>query len=65
MQITVHATCERAIGQMLTAYENALRTMPRPNHRHRIDHFYFPLREQVWKAAQLGVCAQSPDRFSR
>ncbi|HWY47517.1 MAG TPA: amidohydrolase family protein, partial [Bryobacteraceae bacterium] len=24
---------------------------------HRIDHFYFPLREQVWKAAQLGVCA--------
>jgi predicted amidohydrolase YtcJ len=56
-QITVHATCERAIGQMLTAYENALRIMPRPNHRHRIDHFYFPLREQVWKAAQLGVCA--------
>ena len=57
MQVTVHATCERAIGQMLTAYENALRATPRPNHRHRIDHFYFPLRDQVWKAAQLGVCA--------
>ncbi len=57
MQITVHATCERAIGQMLTAYENALRITPRSNHRHRIDHFYFPRQEQVWKAAQLGVAA--------
>ena len=57
MQIVVHATCERAIGQMLTAFENALRTIPRSNHRHRIDHFYFPRQEQVWKAAQLGVGA--------
>jgi predicted amidohydrolase YtcJ len=57
MQIVVHATCERAIGQMLTAIERALRISPRPNHRHRIDHFYFPTREQVWKAAQLGVAA--------
>lgn len=57
MQITVHATCERAIGQMLTAYENALRLFPRADHRHRIDHFYFPTEQQVWKAAELGVCA--------
>lgn len=57
MQVTVHATCERAVGQMLTAYENAIRAIPRANHRHRIDHFYFPTKEQVWKAAQLGVCA--------
>ena len=57
MQITVHATCERAIGQMLAAYECALRAFPRADHRHRIDHFYFPTRDQVWKAAQLGVCA--------
>ncbi len=56
-QIVVHATCERAIGQMLTAYENALVRFPRAGHRHRIDHFYFPRREQVWKAAQLGVLA--------
>ena len=56
-QIVVHATCERAIGQMLTAYERALIRHPRAGHRHRIDHFYFPLREQVWKAAALGVLA--------
>jgi len=57
LQIVVHATCERAIGQMLAAYENALACFPRAGHRHRIDHFYFPRREQVWKAAQLGVLA--------
>ena len=56
-QIVVHATCERAIGQMLTAYENALAHHPRAGHRHRIDHFYFPRADQVWKAAQLGVLA--------
>jgi predicted amidohydrolase YtcJ len=57
LQVTVHATCERAIGQMLTAYENALQRFPRAGHRHRIDHFYFPRREQIWKAAQLGVAS--------
>jgi len=56
-QIVVHATCERAIGQMLTAYENALRHHPRAGHRHRIDHFYFPRLDQVRRAAQLGVLA--------
>lgn len=57
LQIVVHATCERAIGQMLTAYENALVRFPRAGHRHRIDHFYFPQQEQVWRAARLGVLA--------
>ncbi|HEV2389014.1 MAG TPA: amidohydrolase [Candidatus Acidoferrales bacterium] len=57
LQVVVHATCERAIGQMLAAYENALVQFPRAGHRHRIDHFYFPRKEQVWKAAQLGVLA--------
>jgi len=57
LQVVVHATCERAIGQMLIAYERALSAFPRAGHRHRIDHFYFPRREQVWKAAALGVMA--------
>lgn len=64
LQIVVHATCERAIGQMLTAYENALICFPRAGHRHRIDHFYFPRQEQVWKAAQLGVLASVQPYFA-
>lgn len=57
LQVVVHATCERAIGQMLLAYERAIVRYPRAGHRHRIDHFYFPRREQVWRAAELGVMA--------
>lgn len=57
LQIVVHATCERAIGQMLTAYERALKRLPKKDHRHRIDHFYFPQREQIAKAGSLGVLA--------
>jgi predicted amidohydrolase YtcJ len=57
LQVVVHATCERAIGQMLLAYERAIVQYPRAGHRHRIDHFYFPKREQVWKAGELGVMA--------
>lgn len=55
LQITVHATCERAINQMLSALERALTRLPRPDHRHRIDHAYFPRLEDVRRAARLGV----------
>lgn len=56
LQIVVHATSERAIDQMLTAYERALVRMPRQDHRHRIDHFYFPRLDDLPRAAALGVC---------
>jgi predicted amidohydrolase YtcJ len=55
LQIAVHATCERAIEQILTAYERALTRAPRPDHRHRIEHFYFPRWQDIQKAARLGV----------
>src|SRR5262249_35031634 len=55
LQITVHATCERAIDQMLTAIERALARQPRADHRHRVDHFYFPRLKDVQRAARLGV----------
>lgn len=57
MQITVHATCERAINQMLNALERALTRLPRPDHRHRIDHAYFPRLDDVARMARLGVAS--------
>lgn len=57
LQVSLHATCERAIDLVLTAYERAIARLPRPNHRHRIEHFYFPRKEDVERAARLGVCA--------
>ncbi len=55
MQVVVHATSERAIDQILTAYERAQARLPRPDPRHRVDHFYFPRRQEIERAARLGV----------
>jgi len=38
-QIWIHANGDRAQDMVLTAYEAAQRTMPRPDARHRIEHF--------------------------
>jgi len=57
LQISLHATCERAIDRALAAYERAITRLPRPDHRHRIEHFYFPRKQDVERAARLGVCA--------
>lgn len=37
-QVAVHAIGDRAIAEVLDAYEEALTLHPRPNHRHRIEH---------------------------
>jgi predicted amidohydrolase YtcJ len=55
MQIAVHAVGDRAIEEVLEAYEKALKDTPRRDHRHRIEHgsiVPMTLRE---KARRLGV----------
>lgn len=61
LQISMHAIGERAIDQLLSAYEKAIKEHPRRDHRHRIEHFLFPTWEAVDKAAELGlVLAMQP-----
>ena len=55
LQIALHAIGDRAIGQALRAYEMALTEHPRPDHRHRLEHFMLPTDEQMATAARLGV----------
>ena len=38
LQLSFHAIGDRAITMILDAYEAALRTFPRDDHRHRIEH---------------------------
>jgi len=38
LQICLHALADRAVAQVLDAYENALKKHPRDDHRHRIEH---------------------------
>jgi predicted amidohydrolase YtcJ len=42
MQVSVHVTGDRGIDMTLTAFEEALRTYPRADPRHRIEHGQFP-----------------------
>ncbi len=60
LQVSVHAVGERAIGQALDALAYAIGRHPRPDHRHRIEHFILPTSDQISRAAALGVsvCAQ-------
>ena len=54
-QLSVHAQGDRAIRDVLDAYEEALQALPREDHRHRIEHgALFPL-DQLVRATALGV----------
>jgi hypothetical protein len=55
LQIGMHAIGDRAIEQLLTAYELALGERPRRNHRHRIEHFLLARPEHIQRAARLGL----------
>lgn len=53
LQIALHAIGDRAIGQVLNAYEKAQNIYYRSDHRHRIEHFELANREQIKKAKDL------------
>jgi predicted amidohydrolase YtcJ len=55
LQIAMHAIGDRAIGQLLDAYERVLDKYPRADHRHRIEHFELCTPGQIQKAARLKV----------
>jgi predicted amidohydrolase YtcJ len=55
MQVAIHAIGERAVRQVLDAYEAAVTAAPRPDARHRVEHAELVLAEDVERAARLGV----------
>lgn len=62
-QISVHAESERAIDQVLWAYEKALEKYPRKDHRHRIEHFEIVTMKQIKRVARLGVALAMQPMF--
>ena len=63
LQVAMHAIGDRAIEQLLDAYERVLARYPRRDHRHRIEHFLLPTPEQIARAARLGVCVGMQPAF--
>ena len=63
LQVSIHAIGDRAIGQVLSAFATVLHENPRPDHRHRIEHFIVPTSEQIWLAANLGIAISTQPAF--
>lgn len=55
LQTATHAQSPTAIGLVLDAVAEALKTTPRTDHRHRIEHCGLPTQEQIVRMAELGV----------
>src|SRR5699024_3334213 len=54
-RIAIHGNGDRAIGSILTAYENAIEKLPRKNHRHRIEHVQTATADDLDKMQTLNV----------
>ena len=55
LQIAVHTVGPRAIELLLDCYERILLEKPKPDHRHRIEHFELPNQSQITRAKSLGL----------
>ncbi|WP_336644851.1 amidohydrolase [Microbacterium sp. USHLN186] len=53
--VATHAIGDRAITHVLDAIEEAQRVAPRPDVRHRIEHFALASDDDIARAARLGV----------
>ena len=54
-QIATHAIGDLAVGTALDCYEDALHDLPRPDHRHRIEHAGVVDAADLERIARLGV----------
>ncbi|MBL8179341.1 MAG: amidohydrolase [Bryobacterales bacterium] len=54
-RIAIHGNGDAAIDDILAAYQEAQRDIPRPDARHRIEHCQTPREDQLDRMRQLGV----------
>jgi len=64
LQIGMHAIGDRAIDVLVDAYEAAQTAAPRPDPRHRVEHFQAPTERAVAAAARLGLALTMQPIFS-
>lgn len=62
-QISVHTCGTRATEQVLNVYRKVLHKYPRPDHRHRIEHFEMPLGDQIKRAVDLKLALAMQPMF--
>ncbi len=62
-QLAIHTIGDRAMDVVLDALEAALKTYPRSDHRHRIEHAEMASREHAARMAQLQLLASMQPNF--
>jgi predicted amidohydrolase YtcJ len=63
VQLAVHAIGDRAIEEVLDAYEQALKQYPRKDHRHRIEHCSILTPQLIKRMKRLGLTASVQPYF--
>lgn len=54
-RIATHGNGDRAIGSIIKAYEHAIKTNPRSNPKHRIEHVQTATNDDIVHMARLGI----------
>jgi predicted amidohydrolase YtcJ len=62
-QLAIHAIGDRAVENVLDAYEEALKRYPRKDHRHRIEHCSILNPELIKRLKTLGLIASVQPHF--
>lgn len=63
LQVAVHAIGDQAIVSLLDTYESALKTNPRIDHRHRIEHCELINDELIKRIAELQLIVSAQPNF--
>ncbi len=63
LQVSCHTVGDRAIGQFIRCYENALKRCPRPGLRPRVEHAILATDEQIKRSAELGIIFSTQPAF--
>ncbi len=63
LQLAVHAIGDRGIGVAIESIASALKSHPRKDHRHRIEHLELPSRAHIRAMRRLGIIASMQPNF--
>ena len=61
--IAVHAIGDLAITEALNRIEEVLTAQPRDDHRYRIEHYEYPIDEDIDRTVEMGVVASMQPNF--
>jgi predicted amidohydrolase YtcJ len=62
-QAAVHAVGDRAVSRVIGAFERAQKMLPRPDARHRIEHYFCPPRGGLERMKKVGAIVVSQPSF--